>query len=89
MNKHIVLEDLGIKDYKATWDYQEMLFKSIVATKVANRSAEFIIETKNYLLLVEHPHVYTLGKSGDFDNLLLNEAELKAKGAVFYKINRG
>ncbi|MEW4924413.1 lipoyl(octanoyl) transferase LipB [Algibacter sp. 2305UL17-15] len=89
MNKNIELQDLGFKDYKATWDYQEALFKAIVATKIKNRREEAHLETKNYFLFVEHPHVYTLGKSGDVSNLLLNEAQLKAKGATFYKINRG
>lgn len=89
MNKDIILEDLGQRDYKATWDYQETLFKSIVDAKVANRREGSSIPTKNYLLFVEHPHVYTLGKSGDISNLLLTEAQLKEKGAVFYKINRG
>ena len=89
MNKSIIIEDLGLKDYKETWDYQEQLFKSIVDTKIKNRREEASLETKNYFLFVEHPHVYTLGKSGDLSNLLLNEDQLKRKGATFYKINRG
>lgn len=89
MNKSIIIEDLGLKDYKETWDYQEQLFKSIVDTKIKNRREEASLETKNYFLFVEHPHVYTLGKSGDLSNLLLNEDQLKSKGATFYKINRG
>lgn len=89
MNKSIIIEDLGLKDYKEAWDYQEQLFKSIVDTKIKNRREEACLETKNYLLFVEHPHVYTLGKSGDLSNLLLNEDQLKSKGATFYKINRG
>jgi lipoyl(octanoyl) transferase len=89
MNKQIELQDLGSKDYKETWDYQEILFKSIVDTKVKNRREDTHLETSNYFLFVEHPHVYTLGKSGDMGNLLINEEQLKAKGASFYKVNRG
>lgn len=89
MNKTINIQDLGSKDYKQTWDYQEELFKSVVDTKIKNRREETNIETQNYFLFVEHPHVYTLGKSGDFSNLLLNETQLTEKGATFYKINRG
>lgn len=89
MNKQIHLEDLGNKDYKDTWDYQEDLFKGIVDTKIKNRREDANLQTPNYFLFVEHPHVYTLGKSGDFSNLLLNEDQLKEKGATFYKINRG
>ncbi|OXB23820.1 lipoyl(octanoyl) transferase [Flavobacterium tructae] len=89
MNKKIQLQDLGSRDYKSTWEYQEELFKDIVDLKIRNRREELDLETPNYLLFVEHPHVYTLGKSGDFENLLLNEKQLEAKGATFYKINRG
>jgi lipoyl(octanoyl) transferase len=89
MNKKIQLQDLGNKDYKDTWDYQEELFKAIVDVKIQNRKEESNIETPNYFLFVEHPHVYTLGKSGDISNLLLSEKQLIAKGATFYKINRG
>ncbi len=89
MNKNILLQDLGLKDYKQTWDYQEQLFKEIVDTKVKNRNANTAVKTPNYFLFVEHPHVYTLGKSGSMSNMLLNEAQLVEKGATFYKINRG
>ena len=89
MNKHVELQDLGLKDYKETWDYQEQLFRGIVDTKIKNRHQETQLKTGNYFLFVEHPHVYTLGKSGDVSNLLLNERQLAEKGAVFYKINRG
>jgi lipoyl(octanoyl) transferase len=88
MNKKIQLFDLGNKDYKDTWDYQEELFKQIVDLKIQKRNSPEII-TPNYFLYVEHPHVYTLGKSGDFSNLLLSEKQLIEKGATFYKINRG
>jgi len=88
MNKNIILQDLGQKDYKATWDYQEEVFAKIVSQKIEKRN---LPETKtdNYFLFVEHPHVYTLGKSGDMSNLLLSEKQLIEKGATFYKINRG
>jgi lipoyl(octanoyl) transferase len=89
MNRNILLKDLSFKDYKETWDYQTQLLQEIVDVKISNRRNNFQEITKNYLLLVEHPHVYTLGKSGDMSNLLLNENQLKAKGAAFYKINRG
>lgn len=89
MNKEIQLLDLGRKDYKDTWEYQESLFKDILDLKIRNRREELGLQTPNYFLFVEHPHVYTLGKSGDFNNLLLSEKELEGKGATFYKINRG
>jgi lipoyl(octanoyl) transferase len=89
MNKKIKVQDLGLKDYKDTWDYQEQLFKGILDVKSKNRREDANLETNNYFLFVEHPHVYTLGKSGDISNLLLNEAQLTEKGATFYKINRG
>lgn len=89
MNKSVFLEDLGYKDYKATWDYQEVLFKDILDVKIKNRRQDLNLPTNNHFLFVEHPHVYTLGKSGDLENLLLDEAQLQAKGATFYKINRG
>lgn len=89
MNKKIHLKDLGKKDYKETWDFQEMLFKDIVDLKIKNRREDKDNETPNYFLYVEHPHVYTLGKSGDLTNLLLSEKQLANKGATFYKINRG
>lgn len=89
MNKSVQLQDLGLKDYNETWQYQEELFKDIVDLKIRNRREEADFETPNYFLFVEHPHVYTLGKSGDLTNLLLSEKQLEAKGARFYKINRG
>ncbi|MDM1396369.1 lipoyl(octanoyl) transferase LipB [Myroides odoratimimus] len=89
MNKKVKLIDLGEKDYKETWDYQEEVFQSILDVKIRNRREERSDDTDNYLLFVEHPHVYTLGKSGDVHNMLLNDEQLKAKGATFYKINRG
>ncbi|MGB3775722.1 MAG: lipoyl(octanoyl) transferase LipB [Leeuwenhoekiella sp.] len=89
MAKIINLQDLGLRDYKDTWDYQEKLFKQILDLKISNRREEKDEKTPNYLLFVEHPHVFTLGKSGDMKNLLCTEEELKEQGAKFYKINRG
>ena len=89
MNKSILLKDLQIKDYKETWEYQTSLLQEIVAVKIDNRRNDGDKKTDNYFLFVEHPHVYTLGKSGDFSNLLLNEKQLEEKEATFYKINRG
>lgn len=83
--------DLGLTDYKKTWDYQESLLNEIVANKVANRNRIEAdqIPSKHYLLFCEHPHVFTLGKSGKQDHLLLDENQLHDNNAVFYKINRG
>ncbi|WP_369048478.1 lipoyl(octanoyl) transferase LipB [Tenacibaculum sp. UWU-22] len=89
MNKTIYLQDLQRKDYQETWDYQTDLLQNIVDLKIENRNSKQAKITPNYFLFVEHPHVYTLGKSGDLSNLLLNEKQLEQKGAVFYKINRG
>ncbi len=89
MNKNINLQDLGLKDYKETWDYQELLFKQTLDIKIKNRREEAGLETPNHFLFVEHSHVFTLGKSGDLSNLLADEKQLTEKGAKFYKINRG
>jgi lipoyl(octanoyl) transferase len=89
LNKKVKLQDLGNKDFKATWDYQEALFKAILDTKIKNRREAAGLETENHFIFVEHSHVYTLGKSGDMSNLLLSKAQLAEKGATFYKINRG
>ncbi len=88
-NKKVTLQDLGLKDYKETWDYQELLFQQTVDLKIKNRREETLLETPNHFLFVEHPHVYTLGKSGDITNLLVDENQLASRGAQFYKINRG
>ena len=89
MNKQVLLEDIGFKDYKESWDYQEQLFQEILKIKVHNRRSGQQQPTPNYLLFVEHPHVYTLGKSGDINNLLVSEKVLSQRGATFHKINRG
>lgn len=89
MNKRLHIQDLGVKDYQETWDFQTKLLQDIVDLKIKNRREHLQEETPNHFLFVEHPHVYTLGKSGDMSNLLLNEKQLEEKGATFYKINRG
>ena len=81
--------DLGLMDYKEAWDYQQNLFDEIVEIKKQNRKNNTDLKTPNYFLFVEHPHVYTLGKSGDQSNLLIDKSQLKNKKASFYKINRG
>jgi lipoyl(octanoyl) transferase len=84
-------EDLGLISYKPAWDYQTQLFDNIVSIKVLNRDlpAEQQQFTGHHLLFCEHPHVYTLGKSGSMDNVLLTEQELDEKSIEFFKINRG
>jgi len=77
--------DVGLKDYKQCWDYQEELLKKVSDDKRVNKAPS----TKNHFILVEHPHVYTLGKSGDETNLLANSDFLKKIEATYYKINRG
>ncbi len=89
MNKKVFLQDLGLKDYQESWDFQELLFQKTVNLKIKNRREETNQETPNHFLFVEHPHVFTLGKSGDINNLLIDEKRLEEKGAKFYKINRG
>ena len=90
--KKVKFQDLGVMDYKSCWDYQEELFKHTIDQKISNRKLENPEEAvipQNHLLFVEHHHVFTLGKSGDEAHLLLNESQLKAKNATYYKINRG
>ena len=89
MNRQIKFIDLGTMDYKEAWDFQQNLFDEIVEIKKKNRKNNTNLKTPNYFLFVEHPHVYTLGKSGNHSNLLIDENQLKNKNASFYKINRG
>src|ERR1035437_5395748 len=77
--------DLGIKDYKETWDLQEELLGKVLAARNDPAQNDF----GGYLLFVEHPHVYTLGKSGEANNLLISEPFLKQINATYYRINRG
>ncbi len=89
-NISVSFHDLGSVDYKKAWDQQEELFKGIIDQKLHNRAhPQSAQPTPNYLLFCEHPHVYTLGKSGSESNLLANMLELQNKKATFYKINRG
>ena len=86
----VELEDLGLIDYKQCWDYQTKLFDASVQLKIKNRKfPENRVSTKNHLIFCEHPHVYTLGKSGDLKNLLIDDQKRKEKNISFYKINRG
>jgi len=89
MNREIKFIDLGQMDYKDAWDYQQNLFDEIIEIKKKNRLNNRNNATPNYFIFVEHPHVYTLGKSGNISNLLIDENQLKNKNASFYKINRG
>jgi len=82
-------KNLGLIPYKNAWDLQELYFAEILAIKKKNKELKENTSTKNYLLFCEHPPVYTLGKSGKTSHLLINEEQLKAKGAEFYRINRG
>ena len=92
INKHVEVRNLGLMDYQQAWDYQTELFEATVNRKIENRKLKDPsqeLPTDNYLLFVEHPHVYTLGKTGDPANLLLDEAGLARAEATYYKINRG
>jgi lipoyl(octanoyl) transferase len=89
LNKKTAFLNLGLMDYQQAWDYQESLFFKTIELKVANRTAEQPQPTPNYLIFCQHPHVYTLGKSGDAANLLVDEQGLKEIQASYYKINRG
>lgn len=83
----------GLIRYQTAWDEQTRLFEATVAMKLENRRreerGEMPMLTPNYLVYCEHPHVYTLGKTGDEANLLLREEELRQKGIEFFHINRG
>ena len=82
-NIEIDFRDLGLIEYKEAWDFQEKLFNESLELKRQNK------DIPNHLLFCEHPHVYTLGKSGSVNNLLINNAELQKRGVSFFKINRG
>ena len=88
-SKKVTCEFLGLIDYKEAWDYQEKLLKEAVDLKIAFRNGQTTEIPQNYLLFCQHPHVYTLGKSGKQEHLLLNEEQLKVHEATYYKINRG
>lgn len=90
-NRTVQFRDLGLMDYRQCWDLQENIFAQTVNQKTKNRDLPENLQTptENHLLFVEHPHVFTLGKSGDIQHLLADETELKNNQASFYKINRG
>jgi len=90
-NKSVLIEDLGLVDYQQTWDYQTELFNSVIEKKLALRDLPERDQhaPAGYLLLCEHPHVYTLGKSGKRENLLINESQLQDVNATYHEINRG
>ena len=85
----VKIVNLGLVDYKEAWDIQEQYFRRAIDRKIARRNGEDLPIPSNYLILCEHPNVYTIGKSGKEDNLLLSSEEVKSKEASFYKINRG
>ena len=87
--QNVFFKDIGLVDYKKAWDFQEELFNKTLSIKSKNKKEETSNKTKNHLIFCEHPHVYTLGKSGKHENLLVNEEYLKSQGASFYKTNRG
>ncbi len=90
--QQVIFEDLGKISYKPAWDYQTELFDETIAIKIKNRdlpAGEEHQPTKSYLLFCEHPHVYTLGKSGSMENLLLNNIALKEKDIEFFNTSRG
>ena len=88
-NKKVKITELGFLPYSEAWDIQEEYFSNTIAVKRQNRQLDSSILTENHLLLVEHPPVFTLGKSGKIDHLLLKEEVLKSKGIAFFKTNRG
>ena len=88
MNK-VIYKNLGLIDYQTAWDFQEKLFQTTIQQKIENRNNQTQVKTKNYLLFCEHPHVYTLGKSGKIDHLLLNSEQLKQADATYFQSNRG
>jgi len=97
-NKQVIFADWGLIDYKDAWDGQENLFAATVKLKTELRNRNALVTTigdeeetitPNYLIFCEHPHVYTLGKSGKPEHLLLDENDLKQKNAAYYPINRG
>ncbi|UTF96962.1 lipoyl(octanoyl) transferase LipB [Elizabethkingia anophelis] len=91
INHNVIFQELGVLDYQSAWDYQEKLLKSNIDIKINNRQLqpEDTTETENHLLFVEHPHVYTLGKSGHEENMLANNYMLKEIDATYVKTNRG
>ena len=88
-NNRIVVKDLGVLSYEDSWEHQKTIFDNIISQKIKNRTLKKKNKTDNYLLIVEHKPIFTIGKSGDTSNLLLNTKQLKSKNIEFKKINRG
>jgi lipoyl(octanoyl) transferase len=84
----IEFQDLGLKDFRMAWDHQEQIFNRLINYKIG-KGKENAVEKKGVLIFCEHPHVYTIGKSGSEMNLLIDQIQLQAKEATFYRINRG
>lgn len=87
--RKVRFKDLQTVDYKFAWDYQTQLFEDTVSTKIKNRTENTEENTSNYLVFCEHPHVYTLGKTGKREHLLIDSDTLSEKSATYYEINRG
>lgn len=87
--KQVYFQDLGKIKYQQAWDYQEQIFQQLIQHKIANRGLDDPLPNSHYLLFCEHDPVYTLGKSGDLNNLLLSEKDLQERGIEYHKINRG
>tara|TARA_Y100000589_G_scaffold128534_1_gene122452 strand:- start:605 stop:1306 length:702 start_codon:yes stop_codon:yes gene_type:complete len=85
----VIVQKLGLIDYKEAWDIQEQYFKSAIDRKIARRNDDSLPLPHNYLLFCEHPNVFTIGKSGNEDHLLLSQKELVSNDTSYYKINRG
>lgn len=88
-NNRIVVRDLGVLSYEDSWEHQKTIFDNIISQKIKNRTLKKKNKTDNYLLIVEHKPIFTIGKSGDTSNLLLDTKQLKSKNIEFKKINRG
>lgn len=88
-NKGVIVQNWGLIPFQEAWDKQEAVFADLIEQKLINRRLNQEIPTKNYLVFCQHTPVYTLGKSGSMENLLLSEKELAEHGIEFYKINRG
>ncbi len=91
MSYKVKFKDLGLRDYKETWDYQAELFKKIIESKQSEGEIHNYTDAElpGTLIFVEHPHVYTLGKSGSEDNFLMDLIQMRAKDAEFYRTDRG
>ena len=89
INKNVKYKSLGLINYEESWKKQESIFNKIIDTKIKNRNLQKEIKTDNYILSCSHPHVYTLGKSGDEKNLLIDKNIIEKKNLEFFKINRG